>query len=189
MEYQVIEEEEGLRVTIQGSMKETEGAEVLEGVRPLLSEKCREISIDLNGVDFISSTSLGALVKLYNEVNNMGGSVSLVEVPPNIKEMLRVTHLDKFFSVEIDADFDELSLLDDLDDDGSASENSAPAENALKNVLIIDPSSLARRQIKEVLTELSVQDKEAESAQQALGFLREKAPPLLVMEMELPDSN
>lgn len=60
------------------------------------------ISIDLSGVEFIDGTGLGALVFIHKQIRNKGGHLKIVGLQGEVKELFRLTELDKM--LEIDAD-------------------------------------------------------------------------------------
>lgn len=57
------------------------------------------LTVDLSGVSFIDSTGLGMLVTVLREARDMGGSVVLVNVRPEVERVLSVTGLDHLFGL------------------------------------------------------------------------------------------
>ena len=53
------------------------------------------VVLDLSGIEFIDSSGLGVIVGLLNRAHLAGGDLRLCAVPPRLKEILRVTRLDK----------------------------------------------------------------------------------------------
>ncbi len=52
----------------------------------------------LDGVEYVSSMGVGALIQVQKAVRDKGGDVSLVDVHPKIMEILRLLCLEKYFS-------------------------------------------------------------------------------------------
>jgi anti-sigma B factor antagonist len=55
--------------------------------------KHADIVLQLDQVEFIDSSGLGALVRLLQAARSKGGDVKLAQVPPNIRKTLEMTHL------------------------------------------------------------------------------------------------
>lgn len=60
--------------------------------------------IDLGGVDFLSSAMLDTLGQLHRKLALSGARIKLCRVHPAIAEVLRITHLDRLFTIHADAD-------------------------------------------------------------------------------------
>jgi anti-sigma B factor antagonist len=64
-------------------------------------ESGARLAVDLQKVDFLDSSGLGALVSLLKAVRPDGEFV-LFGVRPSLREILRLTHLDAVFPCEAD---------------------------------------------------------------------------------------
>ena len=56
-------------------------------------EKHGDVVLQLDKVEFVDSSGLGALVRLMQAARSRGGDVKLSGVPPNIRKMLELTNL------------------------------------------------------------------------------------------------
>src|SRR3984885_6737204 len=56
-------------------------------------EKHGDVVLQLDKVEFVDSSGLGALVRLMQAARSKGGDVKLSGVPPNIRKMLQLTNL------------------------------------------------------------------------------------------------
>jgi anti-sigma B factor antagonist len=63
----------------------------------LLGEAVRYFVLDLAGVGFMDSAGLASLVRLYKRVRIGEGDVRLAAVPPQVREVLTLTRLDRVF--------------------------------------------------------------------------------------------
>jgi anti-sigma B factor antagonist len=74
-----------------------------------IDEGCLDIVVDLDGVGFIDSSGLGALVSGLRRVKERSGSLRIVCTKDSILKVFRITGLDKVFpimsSVEEAAEF------------------------------------------------------------------------------------
>ena len=61
-------------------------------VYPLIEESQR-IVLDLNGVDWVDSMGLGALVRLQVIARKNGGQLQLMNVGKRVRDLLELTHL------------------------------------------------------------------------------------------------
>lgn len=53
-----------------------------------LHGKCRTANVDLSGLVFMDSSGVGALLSLCNDLQAVGGSLIVSEIPPLIQEVL-----------------------------------------------------------------------------------------------------
>ncbi len=60
-----------------------------------IDDGCLDLVVDLDGVGFIDSSGLGALVSGLRRVRERSGSMRLVCTHDNILKILRITGLDK----------------------------------------------------------------------------------------------
>ena len=64
-----------------------------------LTKGCRDFILDLQGVTFIDSSGLGALVACFSTVRKQGGSMKLVHVPRQVYSLMEMTKLTHFFDI------------------------------------------------------------------------------------------
>jgi anti-sigma B factor antagonist len=60
--------------------------------------------VDLNRVEFIDSSGLGALVRARRQARDLGGDVVLVGAGAQVAELLELTNLHELFTVHDDVD-------------------------------------------------------------------------------------
>jgi anti-sigma B factor antagonist len=58
-----------------------------------------QLVVDLEAVDFLDSSALGALVGGLNEARAHGGSLSLVCSSPRILQVFQITQLEEVFAI------------------------------------------------------------------------------------------
>jgi len=64
----------------------------------------RDLLIDLEEVEFLSSAMLGKLIRLFKRAAQVGGRVRLCSIRPSIREVFEITQLHKVFEIYPDAD-------------------------------------------------------------------------------------
>ena len=59
------------------------------------------LAIDLGGVQYLSSATLGELIRLKKKLSAVRGRLGLQHVHPDLVEVLRITRLDMVFDLEM----------------------------------------------------------------------------------------
>lgn len=62
-------------------------------IKGLLSEKVKNVFIDLNSIQFIDSTGFGALISILKEVKSRGGKLVLCGISNEVKELMDLMQL------------------------------------------------------------------------------------------------
>lgn len=70
-----------------------------EGVHQQLEAGHKKILINMAGVTTIDSSGVGELVSTYTSVNNRGGKLKLLNLPPKVNDILQITQLITVFEV------------------------------------------------------------------------------------------
>lgn len=84
-------------ITLNGPFDAAATKEAREIFSSLLDEGKREFVIDLEDVDFIDSSGLGALVGFLKKVRIGEGNLKLRGVKRPIQKIFELTHLDRVF--------------------------------------------------------------------------------------------
>ena len=63
------------------------------------NQGCRELVLDLSGIDFIASSGVGALLALTEEFGGAGGSLYLAPVSEEVLSVVRLLNLDQFLAI------------------------------------------------------------------------------------------
>ncbi|MFK7759493.1 MAG: STAS domain-containing protein [Phycisphaerales bacterium] len=58
------------------------------------------IAMDYTEVDFVASAGLGAMITMYRAVNEAGGKCVVTGLNENVMGVLKLTKLDKLFTIE-----------------------------------------------------------------------------------------
>ncbi len=72
---------------------------VASEIKGLLASGTTRLVIDLSPLSFIDSAGLGALLTAYKTARTAGGGVSLCCVSPPVLSILKLTRLEKVFSI------------------------------------------------------------------------------------------
>jgi anti-sigma B factor antagonist len=71
-------------------------------VTRLLEEGHVNLVVDLQGVGFLDSSGLGALVRALTNSQKEGGQTKLLHAGPQIRKLLEMTRLDSVFEIHED---------------------------------------------------------------------------------------
>jgi len=90
----------GPRITDQVYINELgdELVAILEKAKPV------DVLVDLDAVEFLSSSVLGKLIRLLKRSRQMNGRLRLCSIRPSILEVFEITQLHKVFDIYPDAD-------------------------------------------------------------------------------------
>ena len=68
-------------------------------LQDLLSGGCRDLVIDLKGVEIIDSRGLGLFMNCYNSLARVGGKLTLVTASADLQKLFHVMRLDQYVTV------------------------------------------------------------------------------------------
>ena len=68
----------------------------------IAKHRVRRVVFDLDKVDYLSSLHIAALITARQAIHAAGGRVSLANVPPALRNVLRVLKLDRIFALDLD---------------------------------------------------------------------------------------
>jgi anti-anti-sigma factor len=88
-------EEEGL-IHIEGWFD----AAHLRQVEEVLDQVSTSTTVDLSGLDYISSAGMGALFAAHKRLQDDGEVLTLRNLSPHIREVLGIAGFDKLFTIE-----------------------------------------------------------------------------------------
>ena len=68
-------------------------------VKDVLNMGMKNILVDMTKVPFVDSTGIGFLVSSQAAVSNEGGCLKLLSPNPRVREVLRITRLERVFEI------------------------------------------------------------------------------------------
>jgi anti-sigma B factor antagonist len=93
-------------------------------VKDVLNMGMKSILVDMSKVPFVDSTGIGFLVSSQAGVSKEGGAFKLLNPNPRIREVLKITRLDRVFEV-----FDEEETA--IESFGSANRKARPKKQSV----------------------------------------------------------
>lgn len=170
------------RVTVvkcQGRIVAGAEAQALESRIAEICAECRELVLDVAGVEFIDSSGLGTLVRLMARLRRTGGDLKLCAPPAAVHHLLKITNLLRVFDVH--------------ESDGSAVSDfyarkraAGPQPQAFAcRVLCIHPGVDTLAYMREVLRRSGYDPITASNLPDAMVLLKATAPSLVIMGAEV----
>ena len=92
--------DDGVLVTLDGIVDLATAPELRATLLPLVAPE-HALVLDLERVTFVDSTGLGVLVAAHRRAKATGGRFVLANPSANLREVLRVTHLDQVIAIEV----------------------------------------------------------------------------------------
>lgn len=84
-------------IELRGRLTFFEVGILRESVTRLLREGHKHLVLNLNGLDYLDSSGIGELARLYVTVVKGGGEIKVIGLTPRIEEILKITHLYQVF--------------------------------------------------------------------------------------------
>jgi anti-anti-sigma factor len=103
-----------LIVRLSGSLLSREDSDKLSRLLNDSLEGKNYILLDLNGLRFMNSEGLGALLKLFTRVRRDGGDMAIYGINDVLKQLFLITRLTHIFQV-FEKETDALVWLDSVD--------------------------------------------------------------------------
>ncbi|MCU0571706.1 MAG: STAS domain-containing protein [Syntrophobacteraceae bacterium] len=99
---EVIVERSGPDTTVipRGALTVALAQELRSQIRNVLSEGVSHVVFDLSGTEVVDSSGIGLLIATHNSLKKTGGSLRVVGVSPEIKNLFKAMRLDRHFAVE-----------------------------------------------------------------------------------------
>ena len=69
--------------------------EVEHAIRQRMQQGLKKLVLDLTGLDFIDSSGIGVLAVCIGWMEQLGGRLVMVCVPGQVRQLMKLTHLDE----------------------------------------------------------------------------------------------
>ena len=84
---------------LQGRLDLTSASELKDASRDIIDKENCKLVLNMEAVDFINSSGLGALVSILKDVRSSKGTLKLSNLAPYIKEIFEITQLSNIFDI------------------------------------------------------------------------------------------
>jgi anti-sigma B factor antagonist len=86
-------------LTIDGELREDGAAKLKEELTGLLAKNLTEVEIDMRGVHYMGSSSIGKILLFYKNFAIKGGSLRIVNLADPLLELFTELKLNTLFSI------------------------------------------------------------------------------------------
>jgi anti-sigma B factor antagonist len=173
---------EVLVVTCSGRLVIDPQLEVFrDQIKSLLAE-ARDFILDLGKVTFLDSSGLGMLVRLVASARAIGGDIKLCNVPPHIKQLLRITNLNSLFDTH-ESELEAISAFN------RGTTSSTVAASSEIRILCVDRSSDVLAYLRELLLRAGYNPLTNNSIHDALLLLNAARPKLVILGPNPPSEH
>ncbi|MBN2584889.1 MAG: STAS domain-containing protein [Planctomycetes bacterium] len=85
--------------SIDGGLDRTTHDQFVEDMYRILESGARKVVLDFSRLTYISSISLGTLVRVHSHFSKNDASLKFASLHTNVTEILRFAHLDRIFDL------------------------------------------------------------------------------------------
>ena len=86
-------------LSIEGRLDLTSASVLKDMSKQVIESESKKMILNLDKVDFINSSGLGALVSILKDVRSSQGSMKLTNLAPYVKEIFDITQLANIFDI------------------------------------------------------------------------------------------
>src|SRR3989304_1151453 len=86
-------------LNLNGRLDLSSAALLKEASKETINRETRKVLLNLDQVDFINSSGLGALVSILKEVRSNHGMLKLTNLAPYVREIFDITQLSNIFEM------------------------------------------------------------------------------------------
>jgi len=86
-------------LSLKGKLDLANAARLKDMVKGILAEGKLKVHLNMDDVDFINSSGLGALVSVMKEIRLRKGRLTLSDLAPYVKEIFEITQLSHVFEI------------------------------------------------------------------------------------------
>jgi len=84
-------------VEVSGHLTFFEVAALRDSIQSLLKQNRKNILLNLSGLQYLDSSGIGELARLYVAVVKHGGAMKVIGLTSKVEEILKITHLSRVF--------------------------------------------------------------------------------------------
>ena len=105
-QYAIVEHPSGaILIDLYGRYTNIDAVEVLnEEVENFISKGKRTFVLDLNNVEYMNSSGLNLLLRIFTKIRNKGGDMLIINPSESVEKLLSVSKLNTVFSIYADVE-------------------------------------------------------------------------------------
>lgn len=86
-------------LSLKGRLDLASASKLKELSRDIISQKKCKLILNMQNIDFINSSGLGALVSILKDARSGGGEIKLTNLAPYVREIFDITQLSCIFNI------------------------------------------------------------------------------------------
>ena len=87
-------------ISVEGELDVSTADKLKESLHNLANQKVLDMKINLENLDYIDSTGLGAMIGVLKKLKTENKEIYIINQKSNVKKIFTITGLDKIFKVE-----------------------------------------------------------------------------------------
>lgn len=99
MELDIRQEQQVTVVSVEGEVDASNSTDLGDALDQLLADGRKKLAVDLENVNFIDSSGLGTLIRVYKHARADAGDVCLASLQPPVRRVFELTRLDRVFEI------------------------------------------------------------------------------------------
>lgn len=95
-----VQQREGAAIVVlAGEVDFNQSHKLLDALNVVVERRPQRLVVDLSAVEYMDSSGLGTLVKVFQQVNAYKGKMVLVGMNERVRSAFQITRLDQFFAI------------------------------------------------------------------------------------------
>lgn len=104
MELKIEKTADGIVLNVKGRLDSYWSSHFASELDRIIREGCNSVTLDFSEVEFLSSAGIGVIMRYYNAMSGMRGTLCIVKPQKLVRSVLEMTGLDKYLIDEASAD-------------------------------------------------------------------------------------
>ena len=100
METKILNNEKQTLITLKGRLDTVNAVKFQQEIEALSLGDGAKVVVDCEALEYISSSGLRAFISLLKKTQKKGGSVQLLHLTPNVKEVFDMTAFSQLFDLK-----------------------------------------------------------------------------------------
>ncbi len=89
-------------LTVSGKIDAYQAIKLKDALNEVIDKGSKKIIVNLGGVKFLDSTTLGILISALKRIKKAGGEICVTKLQPSVQEIFQLTRLNKVFQIFVD---------------------------------------------------------------------------------------
>jgi len=95
MDVETVVQDNRLIVKLKGRLAGNVCDEFADSIMPVINADISDVIIDLEGLEYMSSSGLGIIIRLHRDLSDMDKKLLLAAANKNVREILEISNINK----------------------------------------------------------------------------------------------